>query len=120
MRISFKSDINKRCEVHLIFESLVDAVHHFKILFEYSGGSSFTANFAPDTLFNFSAIPFFGGKGIGFRDLAYDHHEYLNFCKSGICATGFDLYFGFEDKNQDVLVQYEGNTHLKFIGYTVG
>jgi hypothetical protein len=97
----------------------VDAVHHFKIVFEYSGGSSFAANFATGTLFNFSAIPFFGGNGIGFRDLEYDRLEYTNFCKSAVCATGFGLHLCFEEKVQVVRVQYEKHTHLKFIGYTV-
>ena len=119
MRISFNSSSNNGCEVLLLFDSLVDAVHHFKILFEYSGGSSFTANFAAETLLNFSAIPFFGGKGIGFRDLDFDQFEYANFCKSEACSTGFNLYFGFEEKDQAVRVRYEEHTHLQFVGYTV-
>lgn len=119
MRISFRSGLSEGCEVLLIFDTLVDAVHHFKILFEYSGSSSFTANFVAGPKLVFSAIPFFGGKGIGFYDLEYDRIEFANFSKSALCATGFDLFFGFEEKGQLMRVNYETNTHLNFTAYSV-
>lgn len=119
MRISFKSGLSKGCEVLIIFDSLVDAVHHFKILFEYSGSSPFTATIVNGTTLSFSAVPFFGGKGIGFYDLEYDRIEFINFSKSALCANGFDLFFGFEEKGEVLRVEYEANTHLKFSAYTV-
>lgn len=119
MRISFKSGLNRGCEVLLIFDTLVDAVHHFKILFEYSGSSPFTANIVPGPKLTFFAIPFFGGKGIGFYELEYDRIEFLNFSTSQLCASGFDLYFGFEDKGQVLRVDYEADTHLKFTAYSI-
>lgn len=119
MEIAFRHKLQQECQVRLVFDNLVDAVHHLKLLVDKFGTDEYTAVFKADETLKIQIIPFIGGNGLIFDKLLYDQEEFVAFCDNLFCQNSFKLFFGFFEESGFMSVNLNDRSFIHVKGYGV-
>ncbi len=119
MTIQFINRGTHGCQVRVIYDTHVEAIHSFKHLVEISGKQAFSAVFYPGEKFSLRLIPFFGGTGLVLSDLGFDSTELQNFLSSAPCKHSFNLHYGIEQDKAFKQVEFGHYSYWPVNGYTV-